>query len=182
MSSVRVSTRWYELGCVVLCLLIAVAPSRSGATVLQGPIVNLPEAYVVFTWGDGQHDLYQEWSVANANLGRGWFYGSTYFPGMSNADVYVYPNLPDPTMVTNAETFTYDNVALIASEGDCVFFRGLNGYYGVWRIDAIDPLPNPPPYGELDGRWYFQDDGTGNFSQPTPVAASTWGSIKALLK
>lgn len=75
MSSVRVSTGLNELGCVLLCLMIAGVPSRSGATVLQGPIVNLP----------------------------------------------------DPTMITNAESFTYDSVAVNGGEGDCVFFRGLNG-------------------------------------------------------
>ena len=162
-----------------LGVLLVLTSLPVGATVLQGPIVDLPEGTGLFTWGDGIHDLYQQWSVANVNF-SGWFYGSSYF-GTSNADVYTYPGLTDPTTITNAESFTYSTVTVNASEGDCVFFRGTNGFYGAWRIDTIDPLPKGP-LAELNGRWYFQDDGTGNFSQATPVEGTTWGAIKALLK
>jgi hypothetical protein len=164
-----------------VCVAIAFASSPVGATVLQGPIDHLPEAVVVFTWGDGPHDLAQEWSLANPYFG-GWFYGSTYTT-MSNADVYTFTGLSDPTTVTNADSFPYSDSAVIGREGDCVFFRGTNGYYGAWRIDAIDPTGgNTPPYADLSGRWYFQDNGTGNFSEASPVQATTWGTIKALLK
>jgi hypothetical protein len=178
----RSSARWIEPSRFGWCLavLLIMASSPVGATVLTGPIVDLPEATVTFYWGDGAHDLYQQWSVANKT--SGWFYGSTYV-GTSNADVYTYSGLTDPTMVTNAESFTYNDSAVMASEGDCVFFRGTNGFYGAWRIDTIDPLPGQvPPYAELNGQWYFQDNGTGNFSQATPVQGATWGAIKALLK
>jgi len=181
MFTIRSSARWIERFRFGWCLgvLLIMASSPVGATVLTGPIVDLPESVGLFYWGDGTHDLYQQWSVANVKF-SGWFYGSTY-SGTSNADVYTYPGLTDPTMVTNAESFTYNSVVVQASEGDCVFFRGTNGFYGAWRIDAIDPLPGGFPYAELNGQWYFQDDGTGNFSQATPVQGSTWGAIKARL-
>jgi hypothetical protein len=59
----------------------------------------------------------------------------------------------------------------MAEEGDTVFFRGLNGYYGAWRIDDIIP-GNPPhmyPYTYLYAQWYFQDDRSANFCSSTPV-------------
>jgi len=180
MSAVCSPTRLFHRCGWFLCLSIALASSPVGATVLTGPLSHVPEAVGLFTWGDGVHDLYQQWSIANSNAG--WFYGSSYV-GTSNADVYTYPGLTDPTMITNAESFTYSNVVTMGSEGDCVFFRGTNGYYGAWRIDLINPIAGgQPPYGELNGQWYFQSDGTGNFSQASPVEPSTWGSIKALLK
>ena len=167
---------------IIVVLLMSVVTSRGHSTVLTGEIIDLPESTGLFYWGDGIHDLFQQWS-ARVTDSSGWFYGSTY-SGTSNADVYVYRQLTDPTTVTNAEVFPYTDVVDWAGEGDSVFFRGTNGYYGAWRIDSIDPLPGGPPYAELDGRWYFQDDGSGCFAADcgaTAVEASTWGSIKALM-
>ncbi len=90
--------------------------------------------------------------------------------------VYFYPGLTDPTTISDATLFSYDTQFTRGfngtSEGGTVFFRGLNGYYGAWRIDDIypddfDPIPG---IGDayLDGQWYFQDDGTGSFLVPEP--------------
>lgn len=164
---------------LALALLFVGAPC-GGATVLTGPIVDLPESGGPFTCGDGVHDLFQDWSVYNPQS-SGWFYGSTY--PWSNADVYVYRGLADPTQVTNADTFSYTSGVDWASEGDCVFYRGTNGYYGAWRIDAITPLSGGPPYAELDGQWYFQDDGSGDFSGGgTAALPTTWGAVKSLFR
>lgn len=148
-------------------LVVLAACSAAGwAAVLTGPIVHLPESGGMFWWGDGIHNLGHEWSVNNPNF-SGWFYGSSY--GWSTADVYVYSGLTDPTTVSDATVFPYTNTVLWAQEGDSVFFRGTNGYYGAWRIDDI--YPGSPAYAYLDGGWYFVDDATGNFT-PEPSALS----------
>jgi len=58
----RSSARWIEPSRFGWCLavLLIMASSPVGATVLTGPIVDLPEATVTFYWGDGAHDLYQQ--------------------------------------------------------------------------------------------------------------------------
>ncbi len=138
------------------------------ATVLTGPINNLAEG-AGLSWGDGTNNLYANWSTRKTSGGDGWFYGSSY---SYNADVYVYPNLTDPTTVSDASGFSYVTGYVMAEEGDTVFFRGLNGYYGAWRIDDIipgDPPPVAAPWTYLYGQWYFQDDGSANFGSSTPV-------------
>jgi len=141
------------------------------ATVLTGSITNWQESpSTPYYWGDGVNDLYSFWSTASQSGGNGWFYGSSY-SGSSNADVYVYPNLTDPTTVNDASVFLYSTGYVYAEEGDTVFFRGLNGYYGVWRIDDIIPgdPPNVFPYTYLYGQWYFQDDRSANFGNLAPI-------------
>jgi hypothetical protein len=166
----------------VMCLLALLMPhavSSVNATVLSAPISDLPESSGLFYWGDGVHDLYQQWSVYYPDS-SGWFYGSTH--SWSNADVYVFRGLADPTTITDATVSNYTNLVDWAGEGDTVFFRGTNGFYGAWRIDSIYPLWGGPHPAALSGRWYFQDDGTGCFSgdcAPTPVQATTWGRVKA---
>ena len=172
---------------------LCVAPS--GAVVHSGPISAMPgtTGYTWrLEWGDGVHDLWEVWSAFNPE-DSGWFYGSYgrfLGRGDSNVDVYTYPGLTDPTAITDASVFTYTNQTAIAHEGDTVFFHGRNGYYGAWRIDTITPASSGQYSAVLDGQWYFQDDGSGNFSAlsshtavGTPaVATSAWGTIKGLFR
>jgi hypothetical protein len=166
---------------LVLGASITIA-SPAAATVLIGPMVNLPESSGWYCWGDGVHNLCQGWSYRTAD--SGWFYGTSY--GWSNADIYVAHGLADPTTVYNAETFTYSAGVDWANEGDTVFFRGRNGYYGAWTIVRIDPQPGVPiPAGFLTGKWLFQTDGTGCFTGGcgfTPTHHVTWGSIKTIYR
>ena len=152
---------------LIATLIIVVAP-RVRADVLTGPINDLPESSGPFYWGDGTNDLYQMWSTANAPS-TGWFYASDY--SWSNADIYVYAGLTDPTTISDATVFSYTTSgAVVAWEGDTVFFRGTNGYYGAWRLDDFYPSDDGSfPYSYLDAQWYFQDDGSGNFV-PEPAA------------
>lgn len=166
---------------MALGALIAIASPAEG-TVLAGPITNLPESSGAYCWGDGLHNLCQDWSYRTAD--SGWFYGSSY--SWSNADIYIARGLADPTTVNNADSFAYTDAVDWANEGDSVFFRGRNGFYGAWQIIRIDPLPNiPAPRGALTGKWYFQTDGTGCFTGGcgvTPARHVTWGSLKAIYR
>ena len=75
-------------------------------------------------------------------------------------------------MISDATVFSYvTDAAVTAQEGDTVFFRGTNGYYGAWRLDEFYPSADGSfPYSFLDGQWYFQDDGSGSFV-PEPTSA-----------
>ena len=151
----------------------------ANATLLTGAINDLPESGAYGTgsyyWGDGVNDLFQEWSAntmlpEGSGINYGWFYASNY--SNSNADVYLYSGLADISTITDASIFSYTTAdAILGGEGDTVFFRGTNGYYGAWRIDDIyvNPAGNVFPYTFLTGQWYFQDDGTGNFSDSPPI-------------
>ncbi|MCZ6767147.1 MAG: PEP-CTERM sorting domain-containing protein [bacterium] len=153
---------------LIATLIIVVAPGvRAG--VVTGPINDLFESSGRFFWGDGINDLYQEWSTANPHS-SGWFYASNY--SGSNADIYVYTGLTDPTTVIDATLFSYTTSGAVrASEGDTVFFRGTNGYYGAWRLDDFSQ-------SYLDAQWYFQDDGSGNFiPEPGTLGLLLLGSL-----
>jgi len=170
-----------------ICACLAIVSYSTTAAVLTGPIQGLQGSQDPFYWGDGLNDLFQEWSV-NQNNCCGWFYGSSY--SSSNVDVYVYAGLSDPTTVDDASVFSYfdsssqtypspygPSQAAWAQEGDTVFFRGVNGYYGAWVIDDIyfDPT-NPVDFAALDGTWYFIDDGSSDFTSSgvVPVPAAVW--------
>ena len=74
------------------------------AALLSGQISGLQGSQGPFSWGDGINNLYQEWSVNSADSSD-WFYGSSY--SISNADVYVYSGLSDPTTISDASLFSY---------------------------------------------------------------------------
>ena len=150
------------------------------AGLITGQINSLQGTIDTFYWGDGINDLHQGWSVNNSSY-SGWFYGSAY--STSNVDVYIYHDFSEPTLITDASAFSYHDSysqtypspygpswAGWAHEGDTVFFKGTNGFYGAWYIEDIyyDPT-NSVDYAALNGTWYFLDDGTANFSVPEPA-------------
>ena len=151
-----------KLAALVLVSILSVGYAVSGqAAVLTGDIVDLRESSGPYSWGDGSNNLFQEWSVAGSSAG--WFYGSNY--SSTNTDVYVSYGLADPLSVSDASVFAYGSSYAYAREGDTVFFRGTNGYYGAWSITAIDSPGGSLSYNTwLSGTWYFQTDGSGDFS------------------
>jgi hypothetical protein len=161
---------------LAICLFLLLG-GEAQATVLSGPLVVAESAGQAYVWGDGVHDLLQRWSL-RTSLGTGWFYGSTYI-GESNADVYVARGMTDPTTVEDASVFSYSDAVDWAGEGDTVFFRGTNGYYGAWRVDDI--YHDAVTY-YLDGQWYFVDDGSADFTGPQAVEGKTWTAVKMLYR
>jgi hypothetical protein len=144
--------------------LLFLISTNSYASLISGNLNSLPESQGAFSWGDGVNNLHQEWSIAVFNH-SGWFYGSD--SSESNADVFVYKGLTDISLAGDASLFNYQIAgAVAAAEGDTVFFRGVNQFYGAWKIDSIDGFNGfgNYPYGYLSGTWYFLEDGKSNFS------------------
>ncbi len=162
---------------VVIVLYIC---QQADSEVLTGPITGFPESTVSLTWGDGVHDLKSCWSVQYLNS-SGYVYGSSWSD--STADVYVYHGLSDIKTINDASAFSYvANQSLVMDEGDYVFFRGTNGYYGAWRVDNIFPsgipIGQPGTHAYLDGQWYFQDDGSASFvPEPATIALLSLGAL-----
>ena len=122
-----------------------------------GPINQAPESSGIWVWGDLFNQLCQQWSIAGVDQ-SGWFYG-TNFP-WSSVDVFVLRAPADPLEVVDAENFNYTSASVEASEGDTVFFRGRNGFFGAWTIDEIDGDRD----AVLTGTWYYKAGGGGDFT------------------
>ena len=131
---------------------------RGSSGVMTGPIELIEESVGIFVWGDSINQLCQQWSVARWNQ-SGWFYGGSYIT--STADVYVLSAAIDPLSVVAAENFNnVSSDAVEAYEGDTVFFRGRNGFFGAWTIEIIEGDRD----ALLSGTWYFKAGGGGDFT------------------
>lgn len=86
----------------VFALCWFVAPAS--ATLLTGEINDL-ESSSPFFFGDGTNDISLWWTPYSGTGGSGYFYGTIYYP-LSNADIYVYSELTDPTTVSDASLFS----------------------------------------------------------------------------
>lgn len=129
----------------------------AGSGVLAGEIVPVIESVGIFVWGESGNQLCHQWSVARQSE-SGWFYGTNY--PWSSADVYVLPAPNDPLSVIAAENFEFTKGSVEAFVGDTVFFRGRNGFFGAWSIEAIEGRED----AVLSGTWYFRAGGGGNFT------------------
>lgn len=152
------------------------AASIGGSSVvLTGNISGSGEWSVPVTWGDGIHDLYQIWSVGDGDQ-SGFAYGT--FVAESNVDVY-NAGVVDPLTVADASAFIYTNTNVEFLEGETLFFRGRNGYYGAWVIDNIYPS-NSGRRGSstyLDGRWFFQGNGGSDFTATTGSSGNAGSAV-----
>lgn len=132
--------------------------NSSNSALLFGTLEDIPESRGHWVWGDSQNNLCQQWSAARHEV-SGWFYGINY--SWSSADVYVLKAPADPLTVVAAENFAYTSDVLEAFEGDTVFFRGRNGYFGAWQISDIEGRVG----ATLSGTWYFKSGGGGDFTR-----------------
>ena len=125
--------------------------------VMSGSIDQVIDSVGVFLWGDSLNMLCQQWSIFQFEE-SGWFYGTSY--PWSSTDVYVLQGPADPLAVLAAENFDFTDQSVTAQEGDTVFFRGRNGFFGAWTIDSIDGGMG----AALSGTWYFKAGGGGDFT------------------
>ena len=159
---------------MVVAVFLMLIPINSGAEVLVGPINGL-QAGGVFTWGNGgEHDLYSCWSYFNGT--ENWIYATGSY---SNCDIFYFADLTTINPVSDASIFSYSSDHLRVPAGGTVFFRSGDGFYGAWVIDEFVLSPDRRMYGT----WFFQDDGTADFSSTiVTVESESWGGVKSLFR
>lgn len=152
----------------VLALLCAVS---ARAEVLTGKVENYASGKDNIKFGDGMNVVRTYWTFSSETSGL--FYGTAFGEGLSNADIYVYKDLDNPASVSNAESFAYTSGSVMAEARDTVFFRTKDGYYGAFvateiqQNEEFDPLrkDHSKAVAFLTGKWYFQADKSGDFTQ-----------------
>jgi hypothetical protein len=127
------------------------------------------DAQVSFSWGDGIHALKAQWQY-DISMSSSYGYPVGRFFGTSNANCTADP--ADAQIISNmsgvdASTYSYANGYRTAKYNspwipkETIFWRGTNGYYGAWLIDAIAVGANSG--GLLRAIWYFQVNGSPYF-------------------
>ncbi len=158
---------------LVSALLITV--EKSDAVVISGTIQDwaslwpgpypTPPLQLI---GDGTNYVEASWSSYNPSAG--YFYGSggAYGYYHTNTDVYRAYSVTDINQITDASVYTFNPNSIVAAVNNFVVFRNTQtDFYGVLRIDSITDHGSDPP--TLNGTWWFQTDGTGNFSANASV-------------
>jgi hypothetical protein len=111
------------------------------------------------------------WSTASPSQ-SGYFYAG----GAQDLGIYVAEGMTDPTVVSDATSFAYQQSgALLAREGDSLFVRTGAGNYAAIKLVDFAPLDPPVPndccgfyYSTLNGAWYLDTTGAGDFTSPVP--------------
>jgi hypothetical protein len=151
--------------------------SHSGyAAIISGTISNWEESGPVLTIGDGTNHVSLWWSINTTD--RGWFYGSAF---TSDSDVAFATGVTDISQITDASIFSFDTDHTGPhcdadcdpdGVGDFIIWQNTStGHFGVLRIDDIFLAGSTLLDAQLTGTWWFQTDGTGNFSA-VPLPAS----------
>ncbi len=159
-------------------VVVVVACANANASVISGQISQLSDSQIT-GFGDGTHDIRLFWSVRNYN--EGYLYGSSYAPWWPtlNSDLALAPGVTDISQICDASSYTFVDSNLVVRDafanpnqvGDFVVYHNINtGHYGVLRIDYINCISMAMPIAELNASWWFQTDGTCDFSSvPEPA-------------
>ena len=122
-------------------------------TVITSSITNVPSLGNI-VWGDGTHDLHNKWQYLTTGMGVAFGHSHATYPSDSDVEK-VSPPL-DITMY-DASGLSYHDLSVTFVNGQYIFFQGLNGYYGAWRVDSVSS------FQLLNGQSYFQCNGSANF-------------------
>ncbi|TGD73549.1 VPLPA-CTERM sorting domain-containing protein [Mangrovimicrobium sediminis] len=168
-------------------ILLFLLPSLSQAAIISGSMFGWEESTTIESIGDGSNQVSMWWSINTSD--RGWFYGSGN--ALTRSDVALATGVTDISQITDASAFSFTNtfVGPVCDAdcngngvGDFLVWRNIDsGFYGVLRVDDIDTTYGAD-YATLSGTWWFQTDGSANFSVvPVPAAAWFMGSALAAL-
>lgn len=148
---------------LVLVALLSLGPLVAYADLVTGTIEDWVESGPLQVIGDGNNSVTLWWS--SNTFDRGFFYGSAF---TGDSDVAFATGVSDISEISDASVFAFTNGAIGPNcdadcsgtgVGDFIVWRNINtGHYGVLRVDDI--VGN---LGPLNGTWWFQTDGTGNF-------------------
>jgi hypothetical protein len=144
-------------------------PAQTNASITTGTISNWPESGPKYVIGDGTNHVTLFWSIVYDD--HGWFYGSGQ---LTDSDVAFASGITKASQITDASIFTFTNSSIGPhpdadadpdGTGDFIIWQNIStGHYGVLRIDDIHiPAGGGWSDAKLDGTWWFQGDGTGNF-------------------
>ena len=139
------------------------------ANPFTGSISGWPESGAIFLF-DQQVSVFSGieawWSINTLNPDRGWFYGY-------NASTFVahVTGITAVDEITDASTYNYTDWSVgPVDEGDIVLFHSTTtGYYAAFRVDDIYGDAALNTFANIT--WYFQSDGTADFSSSAPLAA-----------
>jgi len=121
----------------------------------------------VLTIGEGPHQVTVNWSINTFN--KGWFSA----PGNEIAHAV---GITDISQITDASQFSFVSSGSVGpvcdaecsptGVGEFVIIRNQSSnFYGVLRVDEINVVSIVPPLeGYVSGRWWFQTNGSADFS------------------
>ena len=148
------------LATLILLCGFAMAPGAR-ATVISSNIVNLANE-TSYNITDGAQSAEFFWSVYIAGQ-------SAYVYATANTDVALATGVSNVTQITNASGYTFitgnfnyltdvEDAAANGGIGQFVILRSHAGYYAVVRLDEVTAGST------LDATWWFQTNGTADFS------------------
>ena len=152
-----------------LAILLLALPFSANADVITGTISDWPESGPNETFGDGMNSVTMFWSINTFDLG--FFYGSGF---TDDSDVAIALGITDVTQIVDASLLTYTSSFVgPVCDADCdplgvgtfLVYNNINtGHYGVFRVDDIVVPDGDFFSATVNGTWWFQTDGTGDFS------------------
>ena len=174
--------------------ILSCAATQADAEVLTGTLTDVALNEFSFNsdvFGDGTNgvEFIASFGVWDPSLATGsmWFYGSefSYVDGsLTKCEIAFVPDVLDVSQITDASVFTYTKestdtrVAVtgaplpFGSAFGLVLMRNeITGHYGALRLDGMR-VENPGSFTAdgIDVTWWFQTDGTGDFSSvPAPA-------------
>lgn len=158
----------------VCTFTVCIIPESVHATVISGKITNWEDNGPQLQIGDGINYVNINWSYNFYH--RGWFYrGSDAVRNVEIiSEVAFASGVTDISQIKDASIFNFgtqtigpyfDAVGDPDRTGDFIVWKNMyTGYYGVLRIDDITYTGPQSPIANLDGTWWFQTNGTGDFS------------------
>jgi hypothetical protein len=168
---------------LAICVVLLGAVGARGE-IISGTIEDWDELTMFVTIGDDTNHVTMQWSYNQPNMG--FFYGSD--PWTFDSDVAAAPGITDVTQIFDASVFDFTSgyVGPLCDGddgvGDFVIWNNIEtGHYGVLRVDDIvDPEPDTWR-AQLNGTWWFQTDGTGNFvPEPATLLLLCLGGMAVL--
>lgn len=143
-------------------------------------------------FGDGTNSVefiaqFAWWTEGSGGM---WFYGSEFNyddESLAKSEVAFVPDVLDVSLITDASSYSYTTDALANSvavtggpqlhgslTGLVLLRNQATGHFGALRLDGMR-VENPWTFNAdgIDVTWWFQTDGTGDFSSvPSPGTAS----------